>query len=306
MDHRKKPFISIVLATFNRPSALDGCLRAMCSLIPPEGGFELVVVDDGGTSDIRGLVETFTDKLPIVFLRIQNGGCGIARNAGAGAASGSFVAFTDDDCRPDREWLTALERTFVTHPEVLAGGRTVNGLPENLCSTASQLLIDYLHYYFNRDPLQSGFANGSNMALSRQLFLSTGGFSEAFRGQCGGEDLEFCRRWRASGRPMIYTPSAVVHHYHHLSLRSFLRQHLQYGFGAGVLQRLAAQGQAPPIRIAPPNFYTGMFCFPFRNFSRPMALAVALLLVAAQGTYAAGYLSRRSRGGPALDQDPPS
>ena len=56
------------------------------------------------------------------LLRLAPVGLSAARNAGAAAASGEILAFTDDDCEPDREWLVRLRRVFADGRFAAAGG----------------------------------------------------------------------------------------------------------------------------------------------------------------------------------------
>jgi hypothetical protein len=40
------------------------------------------------------------------------------------------MIFTADDCRPDADWLAAIERRLVTNPGALVGGRNGGTLIE--------------------------------------------------------------------------------------------------------------------------------------------------------------------------------
>ena len=73
-----------------------------------------------------------------------NGGCAPARQFGIENAEGQYLAFTDDDGEPSDQWLEEMSRTLHTDPAAVVGGHTVNAIPENLYSGASQLLIDFL------------------------------------------------------------------------------------------------------------------------------------------------------------------
>ena len=96
---------SVVIPTYNRPSQLRECLEALADQDYPRTAFEVIVVDDGSTESLRGIDDLFRAKLPLVFLRQQNAGPASARNTGAQHAKGRYIAFTDDDCVPARDWL---------------------------------------------------------------------------------------------------------------------------------------------------------------------------------------------------------
>ncbi|HYG55983.1 MAG TPA: glycosyltransferase [Burkholderiales bacterium] len=74
--------VSVVVPTCGRPQLLARCIAALESQSLPEHDYEVIVVEDGGR---RGPAS--------------------ARNRGWRLASAPIVAFTDDDCVPDRDWL---------------------------------------------------------------------------------------------------------------------------------------------------------------------------------------------------------
>ncbi|MFM7142900.1 MAG: glycosyltransferase family A protein, partial [Alphaproteobacteria bacterium] len=54
------------------------------------------------------LAERLDGRLHVRLLRQERSGPAAARNRGVREAHGEFVAFTDDDCRPDPQWLATL------------------------------------------------------------------------------------------------------------------------------------------------------------------------------------------------------
>jgi glycosyltransferase involved in cell wall biosynthesis len=51
--------LSLIIPTFNRPESLIRCLNSLTQL-QCEGDFEVVVVDDGGNSDLSEAVDSFS------------------------------------------------------------------------------------------------------------------------------------------------------------------------------------------------------------------------------------------------------
>jgi hypothetical protein len=64
------------------------------------------------------------------------------------------LAFTDDDCEPDCQWLDAMASAFTEKPDAAVGGRTVNALQHNPYAITSQMLVDYLYSYYNETPIR--------------------------------------------------------------------------------------------------------------------------------------------------------
>ncbi|MGH9944940.1 MAG: glycosyltransferase [Pyrinomonadaceae bacterium] len=292
MDHLRR--LSVIIPTHRRPRQLAACLEALARQDYPRDRFEVVVVDDGGHTP-RGVVEPFAARLNLNFFAQTRTGPGLARNAGAGRAAGEFLVFTDDDCAPAPDWLRRLEARLAAEPERMIGGRTLNALPGNVCSTASQTLIDYLYGYYNSDPRAAAFFASNNIALSARLFRELGGFIPEFH-LAAGEDRDLCSRWRTRGHEMTYAPEAVLGHAHPLTLGKFWQQHFNYGRGAYRFHLARARRGEGRIRVEPLSFYVNLLLHPFRtrNGSLPVALAHAALLFLSQAANAAGFFYERS------------
>lgn len=280
------PTFSVVIPTYRRPERLAGCLRSLEALDYPRDRFEVIVVDDGGGLSLPSLQA----PLDVVLLTQPHAGPATARNTGAATARGAYLAFTDDDCRPDPAWLQAMAARVAEAPDHAIGGRTINGLPDNPFSTASQLLVDFL-YAWHFDHGQTRFFASNNLVAPTELFLARGAFDAEFR-LAAGEDREFCHRWGRSGGRFTYAPEALVRHEHHLNAWSFWRQHFTYGRGAfHFSRRLAERGDQVPT---PLSFYVKLVASPLRS-SRRHRLFLASLLVLAQAATVAGYGRERLR-----------
>jgi GT2 family glycosyltransferase len=284
------PFFSIVIPTYQRADILVDCLDALSRLDYPRDRFEVIVVDDGGNvplPPVRGPIE-------VVLLPQLHAGPATARNTGAARARGEHLAFTDDDCRPDSGWLRAMAAKVAEAPGHVIGGRTINALPHNPYSTATQLLVDYLYDWHAAHGATVFFAS-NNLIVPRALFLARGGFGAPFR-LAAGEDREFCHRWGRSGGGFTYAPDAIVHHEHRLDLRRFWRQHFTYGRGALHFHRLlGGTGNGPPAST-PLSFYLKLVAYPLRAAQERRLFLSALMLLAQVATVA-GYWRERLRRG---------
>lgn len=292
MTH-KQPFFSIVIPTYNRPERLATCLEAITQLDYPRDRFEVIVVDDGSDTPMESMVTPFRQQLDITLITQSNAGPATARNKGATKAKGEFLVFTDDDCTPDPDWLKVLANHFTTAPDSLIGGRAINALPDNLFSTASQLLIDYLYDYYNTDPNQATFFASNNFALTKDTFHQLGGFDTTFP-LAAGEDREWCDRWLNHGYQMIYAPQAQVHHAHQLTLRRFWRQHFNYGRGAFHFHQLRAKRNLDKMKVEPFSFYSNLLIYPFSQPSQQPSLLIAILFFLSQVANVVGFFWERS------------
>ena len=283
------PAVTVVVPTYERGDQLRRCLHALAALRYPRGRLEVIVVDDGSPTSPAPLVTRAASRgLPVRLLAQENRGPAAARNAGARAASGTMLAFTDDDCAPEPDWLAALTGRLAGAPGTMVYGHTENALPENPYSTASQLLVDYLSAYYNVDPRNAAFLTSNNIACDADAFAQLGGFDERFAGSAG-EDRDFADRWVRSGRRIVVEPRAVVLHRNASSLREFLRQHDGYGSGAFQLHRRRAERGTGAARLAPLPFYAGLLTAP-QHARIASPAAVTALLGLSQAAHVSGYV----------------
>lgn len=288
------PLFSVIVPTFRRRESLASCLRALAAQEVDRDRFEVVVVDDGSALPPRDLVAEFAERLNLRLCEQANAGPAAARNVGAAEARGQYLVFTDDDCRPDPRWLSALAEAVERHPGCAIGGRVENALGDGVYSTASQLLVEFLYEYFNAADTGGRFFITSNLAFPASDFRAIGGFDVSFP-LAAAEDRDLCDRWRAGGLEMVYAADAVVHHAHELGPLSFCRQHFNYGRGAYHLHRARARRGERPLRVEPLTFYLRLLSYPLGRTSAPRAIALSALLLLSQGVYVSGYLLDRLR-----------
>jgi GT2 family glycosyltransferase len=290
-----EPLFTVVIPTYRRPGRLAECLAALALLDYPSERFEaLVVADEEGEGSLPAPLEDAASRPLVRFLRQPHSGPAVARNTGAREARGRYLAFTDDDCAPARDWLAKLEAGFTATRADVVGGRTVNGLPGNLFSEASQLLLEHVYRYYNADPCAPRFFASNNLAVQTDAFRRIGGFDPSY-GLAGGEDRDLCDRLVHAGGSLVYRKDAVVAHSHELSLSRFWRQHQWYGQGAYRFHRARAARHQEPVRVEPPRFYRDLLAIPFDRHRGVEALALTGLMALSQIANAAGFFGERSR-----------
>ncbi len=289
----QQPFFSIIVPTYARPRQLAACLEAISNLDYPRERFEVIVVDDGGETSPE-VINPFCQRINVILLAQPHAGPAAARNTGADRAVGEFLAFTDDDCAPSPDWLQTLAARFAQTPDHAIGGQPLNALPRNLYSTASQLLVDYLYAYYNAVPGGAAMFTSNNLALPADIFRAVSGFDTTFP-LAAGEDRELCDRWRHCGYPMTYAPEALVHHAHALTLRSFWRQHFNYGRSAFHFHRLRARRNQTEINIEPLAFYLNLLRHPFSRARGCRGFLLAVLFAVSQLANTMGFFNERIR-----------
>ncbi|MGF1477022.1 MAG: glycosyltransferase [Geminicoccaceae bacterium] len=253
----------------------------------------MIVVDDGSPEPVEPVVAKANGRLHVTCLRQENAGPAKARNRGAAAAQGQYLAFTDDDCRPEPTWLERLIAPLKDRPDALVGGQTVNLLTDNVYAEASQDLVSFLYDYALRHGRGLDFFTSNNMACRKDRFAALGGFDETFP-LAAAEDRDFGLRWKEQGWPLIHAPGAVVGHLHALSLARFWRQQANYGRGARHLRVRMADRDGRKVPFEGLRFYARMAHFPFRE-GRPNAALRTCLLGLSQVAMVAGFADERFR-----------
>ncbi|MEA2384866.1 MAG: hypothetical protein QOH72_4837 [Solirubrobacteraceae bacterium] len=254
--------ISVVIATRDRPAPLARCLRSVLALDHP--AYEVIVVDNApATSATRDLVER--DHPDVRYLREDRPGLAAAHNRGVREASGTIIAFTDDDVEVDGLWLLELAAAFARDPAV--GCVTGLILPAEL-RTPAQLWAD-LHWGVAKGfgerlftsplrhlsaspyPYAAGrFGSGANMAFRAATLRGIGGFDPlmgAGTAARGGDDLAAFFGVIAAGQSILFTPAALVWHWYAEATDALRRQ--AYGYGAGLSAYIAKVLADDPTRV---------------------------------------------------------
>jgi GT2 family glycosyltransferase len=276
------PVFSIVVPTFRRPEALRALLKALAASRFPLDRMEVILVDDSGSDDLEAVLAPFRQCFALTALCTPHLGPAPARQAGIDRAQGEFLAFTDDDCIPEEDWLGELQAALEKHPGCAIGGAVRNGLPGNVFSSVTQIIFDYIVQPQADQEVE--FVGTGNVAYPAAAFREIGGLDRSWQ-ISGAEDRDLCRRWRASGRRFVQHPAAAIRHYHPLTWRKFLDQHFRYGKGSGRFHRESSLPRS--------GFYTGLIAAGFAGDGFHPRLFTGGLLLLAQLATACGFATER-------------
>jgi len=303
--------ISVVICTYTdrRWSVLREAISALQQqTLPPH---EIVVVVDHEPA----LLERAATELEAVAVLPSMGSPGLAggRNTGAQAATGSFVAFIDDDAVPEPDWLERLADAYEDEGVVAAGGavipRWAGPRPAWFPPEFDWVVgCTYRGLPKTRSPVRNLI--GANMSFRREVFEHLKffpGLGHAHGRSLGGEETDFCIRL-TEARPeqrIVYEPGARVHH-HVPSERArfgyFLSRCYTEGLSKGVLsgrvgRRAGLASERAYVRVVLPGAALSPVADALRT-RQPSALcrtlAVAVGLAAASSGYALSRLRRLS------------
>ncbi len=216
---------SIIVCTYNRAHSLVHTLDALERQHIPEGlRWEVIVVDNNSSDDTRAAVEGFQLRSPHIPLRYtfeRAQGLSHARNHGLAAARGAILLFTDDDVRPEPDWLTQVVGGMNEHDCDACGGWIGPIWERHPPGWLTERFYGFLAIRPDSlGPYQVTAASdppfGANMAFRRSVFERIGGF-DVRRGRvgnnlAGSEEWDLFQRLLADGGKVMYLPAARVHH----------------------------------------------------------------------------------------------
>lgn len=218
---------SVIICTRNGADRLPGCLEACRTLDYPD--FEIIVVNDGSTDDTVGLLEKEND---LRVLHLPPSGLSAARNHGAQIATGSILAFTDDDCRPDPQWLTWLAQSYAETSHAAVGGPNLPPAPDSLL-LALTTAAPGAPTHVMLDDTTAEHLPGCHLSVKKSAWEKIGGFDPIFK--TAGDDVDFCWRLRDAGFTLGFSPASFVWHHRRATPWKYLKQQIGYGRAEALL-----------------------------------------------------------------------
>jgi glycosyltransferase involved in cell wall biosynthesis len=176
--------LTVFIATHNGAETLPRILTAYTRLLPPPGGWKVVIIDNGSDDASAQIARSFADRLPLVVTEERRRGKNRALNAGLHQLEGDLAVFSDDDSLPEADWLVRLRAAADHHPEyAVFGGRILplwDAEPEDwvlewVCQAPAFSVTDA-----GRDegPCDATKVWGPNMAIRAEWFRTGYRFDE--------------------------------------------------------------------------------------------------------------------------------
>lgn len=195
--------VSVIVPTHNRAEVLrDTVDHILKQTIPP---LEIIVVDDGSTDGTAAVIASYGEAVRGV--RIERGKPAAARNAGAAAAAGEWLLFTDDDCRVPANWVEGMTAAAARRGvDALCGGIEAFSL-----ETRAERYQDHrMKLIFGARTKVVAACPLVNFLIRRDVYEAAGGLDESLDFVL--EDWEFGYRLRKMGHRIAYDPSVAVAH----------------------------------------------------------------------------------------------
>jgi GT2 family glycosyltransferase/glycosyltransferase involved in cell wall biosynthesis len=221
------PKVSVIVVNYRGAEDTVTCLRALRDELDwPADCLELICVDNASGD---GSAQRIAAELPQARLIRSASNIGFAGgcNLGVSNATGSIVAFLNNDARPHRDWVRAAVEALLEGPDVAAvASKVLDWDGERIDYVDGGLTwygmgykphvgkFDDSAHDTARDVL---FGTGAALLVRREVFTQLGGFDERFFMFC--EDVDLGWRLNLRGYRVRYEPRSIAYHRHHASLR---------------------------------------------------------------------------------------
>ena len=202
MNNTARPKVSVIVPTYNASSTIEKCLESILNQDYPD--LELIVVDDASNDDTLKKVSTFKTK---IISNQKNYGAAYSRNVGVENTTSEIVVFVDSDVTlpPDATWKAI--KKFQEYPNILAVGGIYSENSSNLNFISDFKNLD-LAYRGLRNSKFVKYLGSLFLAIRKDTFLKSGGFSTKFAGSSYVEDVEFGYRV-SQGKEVMFSDSGI-------------------------------------------------------------------------------------------------
>lgn len=194
---------AIIIPAYGDLAGLQACIDALAAQTEPD--FEAIVCDNNTEPPLAPRLPDARFRL----VREARPGSYAARNRAMQDATAPTLAFTDADCLPSPTWVEEGLRAVAGEPDAVHAGH-VQMFPKD---PARPTWVErYEMQWGLRQDIairEGGYAVTANLWVTRAVFDAVGPFDADL---ASGGDREWSQRAAAAGHPILYAPTAIVHH----------------------------------------------------------------------------------------------
>jgi len=159
--------LSVIIPAYNVEKYIEQCINSVLNQYLKN--IEIIVIDDGSkdkTSDI--CLKISENNKNIIYKKVQNGGCSVARNLGISMAKGKYIAFLDSDDWVDSDmYINMIEEAEKNQADIVICGFKKLDENKNLLSTVKIPKRNNKNEYI--DCTTEWFASPCNKIYKRDL-----------------------------------------------------------------------------------------------------------------------------------------
>ncbi len=220
--------VSVVLVNYRGAEDTITCLQHLQQMDWPSELLELVVIDNDSGDGSAERIAAAVPEAVVVEAGANTGFAG-GCNLGVSHATGQYVAFLNNDARPDAQWVTAAVATLEQDATIGAvaskvldwEGRTIDYVDGSLTwyGMGYKREVGRADSAEFDEPKDVLFATGAATVMPTAVFREVGGFDERFF--MFYEDVDLGWRLNLLGYRVRYEPRSVAFHKHHVTMKKF-------------------------------------------------------------------------------------
>ncbi|MGN6428687.1 MAG: glycosyltransferase [Leifsonia sp.] len=230
MSVLKPGVVSVVLVNFRGVDDTLQAIRYLRETDWPSERLEIVVVENASGDDSLERLKAEAGDDVLIVESPENKGFAGGCNLGVSQSSGEFLAFLNNDARPDAGWISAAVARFGENGRIGAiASKVLDWEGEKVDFIDAALTwfgMGYKPLTAQPIPADEGnkaqdvlFGTGSAMFVRRDVYDQLGGFDEAYF--MFFEDVDFGWRLNLAGWRFVYEPESVAYHKHHASMGGY-------------------------------------------------------------------------------------
>lgn len=239
-------YIDLVICTYNHADLLDKVLTKIAKQqVPANVKWTVLVVNNNCTDETTEVVEKYiqSQNIPQISMVLEpKQGLNYARLCGIKNTTGDWIAFIDDDCILDPDWVAEAAKFAALHPECGAfGGKVILDWETPPLAYVLKYGYSFAQQDHGMDIMQPTCLVGAGLIISRKAILHTNWINQQFLSDrvgkklVSGGDVEIVLRIRSVGYDIWYNPACKL--LHHIPTKRTEHQYLiNINYGLGISQ----------------------------------------------------------------------
>jgi glycosyltransferase involved in cell wall biosynthesis len=208
--------ISIIISTRNRSDYIQACLKSI--LANTFKKFEILLADQSDNNQTKLAVKQLQSS-KIRYFKSNRKGKSIGLNSMIRKARHNILAFTDDDCIVDKNWLQEINIFYKKYPNA-AGvfGNVFPYMPQNHKGEFYTSTFESSHISEQTNPYETHWqvlGIGNNMSFRKSIIVKEGCFKEWLGPgsiALNGEETDLIFRLLIKKYSLMTNPNIITYH----------------------------------------------------------------------------------------------
>ncbi|TFC27311.1 glycosyltransferase [Cryobacterium sp. TMT1-3] len=228
MKKRRTGVVTVVLVNFRGAEDTIECVQGLLTLDWPSELLEIIVVENGSGDDSLAKLQVIGEQITLIESAENlgfTGGC----NLGVSRATGEFIAFLNNDAKPDSGWIREAIATFATGNNIGAvASKVLDWEGDRVDYVGASITWYGMGYKPHAGETDRGawnderdvlFGTGAAMFIRASVFEELGGFDDSFF--MFYDDVDLGWRLNLLGYRFRFQPKSLAFHKHHASMNKF-------------------------------------------------------------------------------------